>query len=203
MKKLLSLAMTLAMLCCMVTTASAATVIGAGDGVDNFDDYDGTNKVDIKVTTGNIQNKYAVDMEYTDLVMSISGGNLTWDVNELEYVSDGALGLENHEENYIDIINRSDLPVFVSANIVDKDGEDGITVDYNGALSDIDANNTPFELEKATPKSGDADGIPAEMSIVYDVTSNDWDAVAEYYAPSLVGGGSVVVATVVVTISAD
>ena len=214
MKKLLSLAMTLAMLCCMATTAFAVTdhVVGTygahadtedslNDGVYPFS-LNGTDteyEVQIEVSAGRIQHKYAVDVTYTPVNMSITGGQLTWDVNKLEYVSDGnATGLENMENQTITITNYSDLPIYVNAEIEDAPN-DFIDVTFDAA-SEI--KDDEVEVPKATV------GQAQEKDVIYDIkvaADKTWNDVAEYYAAKFNAENttSATAATLTITVAKD
>lgn len=212
MKKILSLALTLAMLCSMAVTASAEVyhVVGEHGNADidvAGDDaiVDGLNSTDItiEVSVGETKNKYAVDLEYTPLELSISGGSLTWDVNELAYKASDDLSMSDKQDQQIIVRNYSDKPVNVLVAIQDKDNADhiNVTFDENSQIKD-----SVYELAEATPASsyGAGNGVPATANIVYDVTADDdnWDAVVDYYTPLLTGGTkSKIVATISVTIS--
>lgn len=215
MKKLISYALTLSMLACMATTAFAVTdhVVGSYKGPDspsaslddgvypfNKNDADTEYEVTIEVSAGHIQHRYAVDVTYEPVEMSITGGELTWDVNNLEYVSsDDIAGLGDMTENKITITNYSDLSVWVDPDIDDKDENDFISVTFNDG-TEIDDNKT--EIPKATT----ADGAQ-EKDIIYDIKVEEghtWSEVAEYYAAQFnaTGKNSATAATLTVKISA-
>ena len=218
MKKIISLALTLSMLACMATSAFAATttdhVVGTrgdhatgtvqesiGDGVYPFATTPGADteyEIQIAVSAGTIQHKYAVDITYTPVNMSITGGTLTWDVNKLEYVSDGATGLADLIGQEIVITNYSDLSVYVDPQITDNDANDFIAVSYNAGTQIGDAKT---EVGKATV------GQKTEKKIVYDIkveAGHQWEEVAEYYAGKFNSTGTTeaVAATLTVVISA-
>ena len=203
MKKILSLALTLSMLCCMATTAFATNVVGThgmnntvADGVADFNAASATTKVDIKVTTGDIQNKYAVDVEFEDIVLAVTGSDMTWDVNQLTYVSSGAANMDNTSAT-IKVYNYSDLPVYVTPEIINDDPNDGI-----GIASTVGARTM---VAKATAKNGDTPGSATVMEMTLNVTSDDWAAVADYYAPLLAGDddGVITAGSLQLTISKD
>ena len=189
MKKALSLILVLVMLVCMATTAFAdyPNVVGThgkensvDDGVteDSFSASNPNATISITVNAGEVQHRYAVDVEYTDISLSISGGNLTWDVNKLEYVAnDGGTGLEDTKSD-VTVTNYSDLPVYITAAIDDKDANDGIDIKTCDAdKNELTISNT--EIAKAVP------GQATTFSFVLSVSSSDWDNVATYYAAKL------------------
>lgn len=179
MKKIISLALSLSMLACMATNAfAAAHTIGGENGVDSLG-ANGSDSSDylvkITVSAGDVKHKYAVDVEYTQLDLSITGDTLTWDVNNLEYVSSGATGLEDKTGNTITIINYSDLPVAITPTLKDEDGNDGIKISYNSVS----------EIKQADQIEAADIGQEKSKTIIYDITLEDgweWSQVANYYA---------------------
>jgi len=204
MKKLISLALTLAILASLAISVSAAypNVVGThganasnansvNDGVGSFDPASSEAKVDINVTVGDINHRYAVDVEFTDITLQIGGSNLTWDVNKLEYVTSGASGLEDANST-VTVKNYSDLPIFVNPKVTDNDNADFISVTTSV--------NAITEVAKATPASAiDAgDGAATQLPITISVTaSTTWADVATYYTPKLTGNTTSITAATV------
>lgn len=177
MKKLISLALTLAMLCCMATTASAARVVGDPNGVESFDPASGgTHVVQIDVTTNSVQHRYAVDVEYTASAVEIGGDTLTWNVNTFTYdVTPGVGGDKTDPINKeITVKNYSDMPVKV-ATTANKN--------YPDAPFDLTVTNDNIEIAKATATSGGTFGSATPETITVKLTPNTtWGAVAAYLA---------------------
>lgn len=219
MKKLISYALTLSMLVCMATTAFAVKdqVVGDNDGWSPEEwtaNADTSYNVDIKVTTGGINHRYAVDLEYEEVVMSISGGSLTWNVNTLKYDVVGSdAGLADTPFS-VSVTNRSDNPVYVSAKI-ENDLDDGINVSTTKTVTSEGENgqqvesqeafdlSTPVAVESAAPTGTNVEGEAKILNFNLYVSSADWDAVAEHYGPKLSADEEITVATCTITIAKE
>ena len=216
MKKLISYALTLSMLACMATTAFATTdhVVGShGDSGDAKDVDDGVTTgefvssdpsydLNITVSAGSVQHRYAVDITYSNMEMSMNGGNLVWNVNTLEYESDDdetTAGFAN-QSFPITITNYSDLPVYLNAAVTDKYASvtNGDQVDASN-----DDNITIETTLGANTEVGDAtDGTAVTETFQVNVTSTDWDAVANFYMPMFRDSNeAITVGTVKLTVS--
>lgn len=216
MKKIISLALSLSMLACMASTAFAATdhVVGTrgvhqdgtaadsiGDGVWPFstNGLDTTYELAISVVTGENMHKYAVDITYADMSMSIAGGNMVWDVNKLEYVPNGeGVALGNNEFD-VTVTNYSDLPVYVEAVVTDNfDGQeeradDGVTIA-----------TSLTEKTKIESAIGTTNGKPCEFNVTVSAENEEkWQEAVNFYMTKLQNAGSVEVGSVQVTISKE
>ena len=200
MKKLLAVLLTLTMLVTLPAFgASADTVNGSTTGVlpDNFTTEEvGGENLNVKVTQ--VTHKYAVDMVFS-LDELVIGGNITWNVNTMKYdVGGTTLG---HTARNVTVSNRSDLPVYAYATISNTDKADGITV-----TADKDSATNKLEIGKANPGNAANDGTPNTGNLTINLTSADWNAVAEYYAAKRLASDNqatdtFTIATVTVTIS--
>lgn len=140
MKKFLALALTLTLALALSVTTFAVTDHAVGeygktgsvtDGVPSLP-AEGKNYVmSIAVTSGQKQSRYAVDVEYDEMTLSITGETLTWNVNELKYESEGDGDLKDTWFG-VKVINYSDKGVVVSSKITDTI-DDGINVDFVAA----------------------------------------------------------------------
>ena len=147
MKRLLSLALAVLMLCTLFTVnAFATTVIGSrddqatgADGVTDFANKDVTGDVSVKVTT--VTHKYSVDITYSDMEYTLP--SLTWDPGELEYVA-GAGDFSGKVT--ITLQNYSDQPVYATASFDYADDYD----EAKGFGFAFDATYTNHELPAAT-----------------------------------------------------
>lgn len=191
MKKLLSLALTLAMLCCMATTTFAAktTVVGPGDGVTDWpaDLEDSTYKIDVQVNTNDVVHKYAVDVEYDATAVSIAGDTLTWNVNTMKYDITPGLGAAGNTsapiEKEVTVINRSDRSIYAKMTIVPTYGD----APYTASATDEDGDQ---EIVKATAgvsgiDLGNGSGNGKEATGVFNIVltpDNVWSDVAAYLA---------------------
>ena len=200
MKKLLAVLLTLTMLVTLPAFgASAEQEVGGADGVTTFDPTTPTGE-DLNVKVTDITHKYAVDLIYSlsDLVID---GAITWNVNTMKYEVGGNT-LENTERK-VKVNNRSDLPVYAYATITNTNDADGITV----AAVNKDE-KTKLTVAKATAGTGATNGTSTVGELVINLTSDNWNAVAEYYAAQRLASAdqatdSFRIATVTVTISKD
>ena len=178
--------------------ASAEKEVGGDNGVTEFEPTSPTGE-DLKVKVTEITHKYAVDLVYSlqDLVID---GAITWNVNTMKYEVGGNT-LENTSRK-VKVNNRSDLPVYAYATISNTNDADGITV---AAVN----NNADNKLTVARATAGTAqNGTSTVGELVINLTSDSWNAVAEYYAAKrLVSNNqetdTFTIATVTVTISKD
>ena len=198
MKKILAVVLAVAMLATILAfSAGAEQEVGGADGVTTFDPttIPGQN---LNVTVTEITHKYAVDLVYSlsDLVID---GNITWNVNTMKYEVDGNT-LEDTSRK-VKVYNRSDLPVYAYATITNTNDNDGITV----AAVNNSAQNK-LTVAKATAGSGVQNGTSTLGELVINLTSDRWNAVAEYYAAARLASPNQEtktfrIATVTVTIS--
>lgn len=203
MKKLISLALTLAILASLAISVSAAypdgypNVVGThgknasnansvNDGVASFPDTDPAVKgttVTVNATVGEIQSRYAVDIDYVDLQVSVSGSDLVWDVNKLEYVASGDPSVPANTTTDVKFTNYSDKSVYVSYDETDADAADhltvGVTVTEGAAVE-----GTKYEITRAQAKVGSTPGKATDRIFTLTVAADDsnWNQVAEYYA---------------------
>ena len=100
------------------------------------------------------------------------------------------------------VYNRSDLPVYAFATVTDENAIDGITV---AAATYSETNK--LEIAKATAGTAAANGMHGIGELTINVTSNNWNAVAEYYAAKKLNSADQTdtfkIATVMVTITQD
>lgn len=124
MKKLISIILSLALVACMFgMSAMAADVLkqpvgthGNGSIDDGWTDAEfDSNKsatADVLLTLGAVQSRYAVDIVFTG-TFALTAADLTWDVNELKYVSNGNV-LDDQDYSFT-VTNYSDKSVGVTA----------------------------------------------------------------------------------------
>ena len=200
MKKLLAVLLTLTMLVTLPAFgASAEKEVGGADGVTTFDPTTPTGE-DLNVKVTDITHKYAVDLVYSLSDLTIDG-NITWNVNTMKYEVGGNT-LEDTTRK-VKVYNRSDLPVYAYATISNTNDADGITV----AAVNNNA-QTKLTVGRATAGSGTQDGTSTMEELTINLTSDNWNAVAEYYAAQRLGSPNQAtdtfrIATVKVTISKD
>lgn len=200
MKKILAIILAVAMLTAMLAVSvSAEQEIGGADGVTTFDPTTPTGE-DLNVKVTEITHKYAVDLIYSLSDLTIDGA-ITWNVNTMKYEVGGNT-LENTERK-VKVNNRSDLPVYAYATITNTNDADGITV----AAVNNSAQNK-LTVAKATAGSGSQNGTSTVEELVIKLTSDNWNAVAEYYAAARLASENQAtdkfrIATVTVTISKD
>lgn len=200
MKKLISLALTLAILASLAISVSAERVVGDADG---WTDLEYANngvlgsQIAITVTANQVESRYAVDVEYTPLSISVQGGALVWNVETLKYDSTGGeLGNLNVVDSPINIYNYSDKPVYVTPSVTDNEGA-------NDSVTITASTTTEFEVEKAEVGDEPVNDRRGKGSFTVSVTSTDWAAVANYYSDALSTSQnhSVVVGTINLTIA--
>lgn len=202
MKRILAIIISVAMIATMLAVSvSAESILGSDTGVlpENFTTETSPGK-DLNVKVTDITHKYAVDLVFSlqDLVID---GNITWNVNKLKY-DVGGTTLENTTRK-VKLSNRSDLPVYAYATISNTDDADGITV---AAVNNSDLNK--LTIAKATAGVGGDDGTSTVGELVINLTSDNWNAVAEYYAAKRLASADQAtatfrIATVTVTITKD
>lgn len=200
MKKLLAILLAATMFVTVfVTSASADTVVGAGDGATSFDPISTpTGGKDLNINVSDVTHKYAVDVTFNLSDLTI-GGTITWNVNDLKYDVAGTTLADSTQD--IKVSNRSDLPVYAYATVTDTDDADGITV-----TAEKNSATNRLTIEKATAKSGANPGAPTEGTLTISIASAHWNAVAEYYAAKKIADQSKTsfkFATVTVTITKD
>lgn len=202
MKRILAIIISVAMIATMLAVSvSAESVLGSNTGVlpDNFT-TETTPGENLNVKVSDVTHKYAVDVVFSLDVLTI-GGTITWNVDTMKYeVANTTL---EDATRTVTVSNRSDLPVYAYANITDTDNDDGITV---AAVNNSDQNK--LTIAKATVGTAVADGTPTKGVLTINITSGDWNAVAEYYAAKKLNSFNqatdiFTVATVTVTITKD
>lgn len=178
MKKLLSLALILALVATLTTSVFATRVVGDPDGVPSFPDTEGdATTVSVQATVGTIQHRYAVDIEFPGLSVAVSGSTMTWDVNDLKYVTSEGAATPDNTTAKVTFTNRSDLPVYVSYDETDADANDFLSVEIkaNGVAA---SEGVKYEIAKATV--GTATPYIFDLTVV--ASDDNWNNVAEYYA---------------------
>ena len=190
MKKILAIILAVAMLTAMLAVSvSAEQEVGGADGVTTFEPTTPTGE-DLNVRVTKITHKYAVDLVYSLSDLTIDG-NITWNVNTMKYEVGG---------NTLEDTTRR-VPVYAYATISNTNDADGITV----AAVNKDA-ATKLTVAKATAGTGGNDGTLTVGELVINLTSDNWNAVAEYYAAQRLASANQAtdtfrIATVTVTIS--
>lgn len=225
MKKLISLALTLAILATLAIGVSAASeyptwyphMVGTHgltasdknnsykDGVelDDFASNNPTVDVNITVSAGAVQSRYAVDIEYELMDFSITGSNLVWDVNQLKYVpvaSDGTAPLSDKTFG-VTIKNYSDQPVYLTAAVSDT-LDDGITVATVASSEDTDTTAIPISKHPIASAVNN-NNQPRTFGFGVNVHSGDWVAAANKYAGILTTPDATeTIATCTITVAA-
>lgn len=200
MKKILAVVLAVAMFATILAvSAGAEQEVGGANGVTDFEPTTPTGE-DLNVKVTEITHKYAVDLIYSLSDLTIDG-NITWNVNTMKYEVGGNT-LEDTTRR-VKVNNRSDLPVYAYATITNTNDADGITV----AAVNNSAQNK-LTVAKATAGSGVQNGTSTVGELVINLTSDNWNAVAEYYAAQRLASANqatdtFTVATVTVTISKD
>lgn len=200
MKRILAIIISVAMIATMLAVSvSAEKEVGGDNGVLTFEPTTPTGE-DLNVKVTEITHKYAVDLVYSlqDLVID---GAITWNVNTMKYEVGGNT-LEDATRK-VKVYNRSDLPVYAYATITNTNDADGITVT---AVNNSAENK--LTVAKATAGTGVANGTSTVEELVINLKSDNWNAVAEYYAAQRLASANQAtdtfrIATVTVTITKD
>ena len=199
MKKFLAILLAAALLTavCAVPAFAADTVVGDNGGVTSFDPTT-TGGQDLNIQVSDVTHKYAVDVEFNLSDLTI-GGSITWNVDSMKYDVEGTTLTDTTQT--IEVSNRSDLPVYAFATVSNTDDNDGISI-----TADKDSTTNKLTIDKATAGTGETDGTPTAENLTLNITSDNWNAVAEYYAQKKLANeaaNSFKIATVTVTISKD
>lgn len=197
MKRILAIIISVAIIATMLAVSvSAEKEVGGDNGVLTFEPTTPPGE-DLNVKVTEITHKYAVDLVYSlqDLVID---GAITWNVNTMKYEVGGHT-LEDTTRK-VKVYNRSDLPVYAYATITNTNDADGITV-----TAEKDSATNKLTIAKATAGAGGANGTSTVEELVINLKSDDWNAVAVYYAAqaSNTNTDTFKIATVSVTISKD
>lgn len=203
MKKIFAILLTVAMLtAALAVSVGAENVIGSQTGVlpENFTTSETTPGENLNVKVSDVTHKYAVDVVFSLDDLTI-GGTITWNAETMKY--DVAGTTFTNTTRKVKVSNRSDLPVYAFATVTDYDAGDGINV-----AAEKDSATNKLTIEKATAGTAVANGTPTTGELTINVTSSDWNAVAEYYAAKRLNSinqatDTFTVATVTVTISKD
>lgn len=202
MKRILAIIISVAMIATMLAVSvSAESVLGSNTGVlpDNFT-TETTPGENLNVKVSDVTHKYAVDVVFSLDVLTI-GGTITWNVDTMRYEVAGATLRDTTRT--VTVSNRSDLPVYAYATITNTNDADGITV-----TAEKDSATNKLTIAKATAGVGGANGTPTTGVLTINVTSVNWNEVAEYYAAKRLASAdqatdTFTVATVTVTITKD
>lgn len=238
MKKTLALILAIVMVFALSVSAFAAEdlvgTVNTGnandhtEGVASITDNEKTTNIAITATNGKVNNRYAVDIEYSALTFDIQGSNMTWDVNALKYVqTNDQATLPANKTFDLTITNRSDLPVNFTATINGKvaDNVDGLTLalyeghveyvnsvlqtkdDSDNTAANIAAAATPTALTsgntvtiaKATAGANGQNGTATKFPFALVASSAAWENVVAYYANEIAANGGT--SAVVATLS--
>lgn len=203
MKKIFAIIIAVAMLtAALAMSVGAENVIGSQTGVlpENFTTSETTPGENLNVKVSDVTHKYAVDVVFSLDDLTI-GGTITWNAETMKYDVSGTTFTNTTRK--VKVSNRSDLPVYAFATVTDQDAGDGINV-----AAEKDSATNKLTIAKATAGTAVANGTPTTGELTINVTSGDWNAVAEYYAAKRLNSpnqatDTFTVATVTVTISKD
>lgn len=187
----------LAGLCCMSIAAADITKHVVGTHGQSGTVADGAEEVpagastsgDVVLTVGKINSRYAVDVTFPEH-MTIAAGDVTWNVNTLQYELDSA-ALEDQTFKIV-ITNYSDQPVVAtpSATVTAAGGAAGIS------LTALDASTTLMAVTDKNNSSGKA--VTGEITAT--LSSGDWTS--SIYGLIAAGNtGDVTVGTITITIA--
>ena len=135
MKKLLSIALALALAVSLFCAPASAARVGT-DSPDSSTNYD----VSIKLEEGTVIHKYYVDIEYpTSLVFTYTKGGDTWDPDSYTY-TEGAAGSWSDAATF-KIVNHSDQPIqyVATANVTDDSYGADLSINVGSGSANIAA----------------------------------------------------------------
>lgn len=207
MKKALSLILAIVMVFALATTAFAAKTDVVGDynnaevegiakGSSTFDVKDNSTTINISATQGQVEHRYAVDIDYTPMTFDISASTMVWDVTQLKYVlADGTNNTMTDKSFPVTITNYSDVDIYLTTNVLDADAADGVVVttgvaDHTTIVSAVTGVTTPYNFDVAV--KADTEG------------GKDWAYISNYYATKFAAeptATSILVATLTLNLS--
>lgn len=215
MKKFLALALTLTLALALSISVFADFVVGDrkengsssatgtykdGESYAEFGSDNPNLDVDIKVTAGAYEHRYAVDVVYEDMSFEIAGANMVWDVNTLQYVVLEGQNFTPPTARKITITNYSDMPVYLGTNVVNKPGMDTAPMELIVSGSDSVAKATATDTTNGIAGSPSVETLTVTPTLKTDKT---WNDVANHFAPYLTNQTEYIVATLTLTISKD
>lgn len=200
MKRILWVLLTVLMLaglCCMSIAAADITKHVVGTHGQSGTVADGAEEVpagastsgDVVLTVGKINSRYAVDVTFPEN-MTIAAGDVTWNVNTLQYELDSD-ALEGQTFKIV-ITNYSDQPVVATPSAAVT--ENGTTAGIS--LTVPDASTTLMAVTDENNPSGEA--VTGEITAA--LSSGDWTA-SVYGLIAAGNTGDVTVGTVTITIA--
>lgn len=130
----------------------------------------------IQVSVTDVASRYAVDVTFPDL--SISFGEMTWNVNTLSYDMTGEMPSGIFK---IDVANHSDKPVLIWGDVEKTDPMDGI------AMSSSVTFDSRQRLPEVKPQAAGPQVFSLEIT-VKPVT--DWESVVSYLLENQMAGNA-------------
>lgn len=130
----------------------------------------------IQVSVTDVASRYAVDVTFPDL--SISFGEMTWNVNTLSYDMTGEMPSGIFK---IDVANHSDKPVLVWGNVEKTDPMDGISM----------SSSVTFDSRQRIPEVKPQAAGPQVFSLEITVKPvTDWESVVSYLLENQMAGNA-------------
>ena len=130
----------------------------------------------IQVSVTDVASRYAVDVTFPDL--SISFGEMTWDVNTLSYDMTGEMPSGIFK---IDVANHSDKPVLIWGDVEKTDPMDGIAM----------SSSVTFDSRQRIPEVKPQAAGPQVFSLEITVEPvTDWESVVSYLLENQMAGNA-------------
>lgn len=130
----------------------------------------------IQVSVTDVASRYAVDVTFSDL--SISFGEMTWDVNTLSYDMTGEMPSGIFK---IDVANHSDKPVLIWGDVEKTDPMDGIAM----------SSSVTFDSRQRIPEVKPQAAGPQVFSLEITVEPvTDWESVVSYLLENQMAGNA-------------
>lgn len=175
-KKVTAAILAACLFCLFSTSVCAERVVGGenpnmADGVSDIPQGIGASS-DIQVSVTDVASRYAVDVTFPD--MTLSFGDVVWNVNSLAYEMSGTLPDGSFE---ITVSNHSDQPILMWGSVAKADPADGILL----------ACNITADSRQTVPRVMPQASGPQEAALQVSVSAaSGWTDVLAY----LVGSGA-------------
>ena len=167
MKKFLACVLALVMIFGLAANVSALEV-GLGD-TDIGD-------VTVNVTPGGIEHTYYIVVTWDSLTFQYTANAQRWDPDQKAYVASGEGRFANGTTANIQVTNKSDVAITVTATATDKDANDGFKATLNKTTFDLEsyvdrgtADTNTFTVTVAT---NPAEGTPSNGGAVTNIGLN-------------------------------
>ena len=208
MKKLISIILSLALVACMFgMSALAADVLkqpvgthGGGNINDGWTDsqFDSAKSAtaDVMLALGAVESRYAVDIVFTGN-FNLTAAGLTWDVNNLAYVTTGAT-VEDQTYTF-EVTNYSDK--YVNVTTAASDVVSGVTATFTGTAAGDVEDGADASSCQIKGNANTTDGVANKATFSATLASANWANTINTLVGTNPAATSFKLATFTVTIS--